>query len=103
MRLDTVRHRPYCAASLHRRSRRKVHETRPEVGVCECDGNKTRPHHRSRDSFERGGRELMEGTIGKEGEVEKENWGGKIVKKDGVKKGPIELQKLVSYAKAQKD
>ena len=30
----------------------------------------------------------MEGTIGKEGEVEKENWGGKIVKRGGVKKGP---------------
>ena len=56
--------------------------------MCECDGNKTRPHHRSRDSFERGGRELMEGTIGKEGEVEKENWGGRIVKRGGVKKGP---------------
>ena len=25
----------------------------------------------------------MEGTIGKEGEVEKENWGGKIVKRGG--------------------
>ena len=44
----------------------------------------------------------MEGTIGKEGEVEKENWGGKIVKRGGVKKGPtrglaiVELMKLTT-------
>ena len=38
----------------------------------------------------------MEGTIGKEGEVEKENWGGKIVKRGGVKKGPTRGLEIVA-------
>ena len=64
----------------------KVHEPRAPLHamrcwVCECDADRTRPHHRNRDSRRGGGRKLKEGTIEKEGENEK-------IEKSRVKYGP---------------